>query len=183
MKLLLLLADGFEEIEALGTADLLHRAGIEVCLCSAMASTTVHGAHAIDVIAQTTLNEISPASFDGVILPGGMGGTGNLAANKDVTLLLQSYDAEKKLICAICAAPAIVLHPSGILRHRKVAGYPAEPLIQVLADNYLPETVHTEENLITAAGPGSFVAFAKAIITCVKHAETAQEVLRDALFN
>ena len=183
MRLLLMLGNGFEEIEALGTLDLLRRAEIDVDTCTVNTTPTVLGAHNIVTQAQLCVGELDSTAYDGVILPGGMGGTSALAATEGVLDLLREFDAAGKLICAICAAPAVVLTAAGILRDRKVTGYPAEPLIAALGDNYEAAEVRASDNLITAAGPGSFAAFAKAIITAAKDADTATAVMRDALID
>lgn len=181
MKLLLLLGNGFEEIEALGTLDLLRRGNMEITTCTVNTTPRVLGAHGIVTEAEVVLAELDSSLYDGVILPGGMEGTQALAATQGVTDLLQTYDAAGKLICAICAASAMVLKPSGILRNRKVTGYPAKPLIEALGENYVSTEISIDQNLLTAAGPGSFIRFASAILTLAQGRPVALEVLRDAL--
>ena len=99
MTYLLLLADGFEEIEALGTADLLRRAGLDVTLCAInrgpdAGGTVVRGAHGVRVMADVSLADINPDGYDAIILPGGMTGTQNLAADDRVIELLRKADAD-----------------------------------------------------------------------------------------
>ncbi len=181
MKLLLLLGNGFEEIEALGTLDLLRRAGIEVTTCTLNRTPLVLGAHGIATEAELCLTELDSTLFDGVILPGGMGGSTALAETQGVGELLKDYDVQGRLICAICAAPALVLPATGILRERQVTCYPAPPFIEALGTNYVGGKVVVAENLITAAGPGCFTDFAYAIITHVQGEATAQQVFAEAL--
>ncbi len=181
MKMVLMLANGFEEIEALGTADLLRRGGVEVTLCSINATCSVMGAHGISVTADCTLSAVIDETTDGIVLPGGMGGTTNLAANEQVINFIRALDEQGKWICAICAAPAVILAAHRLLQGRQATCYPAEPLTASLGDDYLPCTVHQDKNLITAAGPGSFAAFANAILTALKGEACADKVMQEAL--
>lgn len=182
--LYLLLADGFEEIEALGTLDLLRRGGVEVTTCSLNETPEVMGAHGIPVRADTTLAACDCTSGGGVILPGGLGGSRALAASKTVTALLQTYAQAGKFICAICAAPALVLPAAGILKPEdRVTCYPAPEFIQTLGAHYTDARAVVSGTLITAAGPGCFTDFAKAILTAVKGETVAGTVFRDALID
>lgn len=186
MTYLLLLADGFEEIEALGTADLLRRAGLEVTLCSInkgpdAGGTEVRGAHGVRVMADVSLADVNPDEYDAIILPGGMTGTQNLAADDRVIELLRKADADGRCIAAICAAPSIVLQAAGVIHGRKVTGYPADPLIDRIRETYTGDEVTIDGTLITAAGPGSFKAFAAAIITAAKGDAHTAQVLSEAL--
>ncbi|MBR5592299.1 MAG: DJ-1/PfpI family protein [Kiritimatiellae bacterium] len=180
MKLLLLLANGFEEIEALGTLDLLRRGEVEVTTCTLNQTPLTLGAHNIAVEAELCLTELDSTQYDGVILPGGMGGSQALAATQGVLELLKDYNEQGKTICAICAAPALVLTAADIIQNRKVTCYPAPEFIEALGDNYLSAKAHTEGNLITAAGPGCFTDFAKAIMDAVAPG-TSEGVFKAAL--
>ena len=103
-NVLLILADGFEEIEALGTADVLRRLGMNVVLASLNADT-VTGAHGMKIIADTSLAEVVNNSFDAVILPGGMPGAANLDADANVDAVLRKAAENDSVIAAICAVP------------------------------------------------------------------------------
>lgn len=180
MNLLLLLANGFEEIEALGTLDLLRRANVAVTTCTLNQTPLTLGAHQIAVEAELCLTELDSTQFDGVILPGGLGGSQALAATQGVLELLREYHQQQKWICAICAAPALVLTEAGILDGRKVTCYPAPEFIEALGDAYCAAPVCTDGNLITAAGPGCFTHFAKAILNAVAPG-TTEAVFKAAL--
>ncbi len=182
MPYIMLLANGFEEIEALGTLDLLRRGGMEVKTCTLNRTPLVLGAHGIAVEAELVLGELDSTLFDGVILPGGLGGSQALASTQGVLELLQDFDQSGKTICAICAAPALVLTSANILRERKVTCYPAEDFINLLGENYKQVPVLMDENIITAEGPGRFVDFAIQILTHVQGAEIAHAVLKDGCF-
>ena len=167
MNLLLLLANGFEEIEALGTLDLLRRGNVSVTTCTLNRTPLTLGAHNIAVEAELCLTELDSTQYDGVILPGGMGGSQALAATHGVLELLRDYQQQNKWICAICAAPALVLTAADIIQNRKVTCYPAPEFIETLGDHYVDTPAVTDGKLITAAGPGCFTDFAKAIMDAV----------------
>lgn len=184
MRFLLMLADGFEEIEALGTLDLLRRGGLDVVTCAVGKSLRVTGAHGIVTEADERLANMTGEDCDGLILPGGLGGAQTLAASEDVLSLIRTYDAQDKAICAICAAPALVLPAAGILRGRKVTCYPAPQFIEALGKHYAGGRVVVDGDLITAEGPGRFADFARAILTHAIGGHAAIEATwRDALFD
>jgi 4-methyl-5(b-hydroxyethyl)-thiazole monophosphate biosynthesis len=170
-KALVLLADGFEEIEALSPVDYLRRAGIEV-VTAAIGERTVRGARQIEVTADATLadwlkSEV-PESWDAVILPGGMPGAANLAASKETGALLGRMAAAGKWICAICAAPAVVLSPLGLLSGKKFTCYPGMEE-KVPDGTWSADRIVIDENtsgggLITGRAAGCAGEFAVAII-------------------
>lgn len=122
-KSYLFLADGFEEIEALGTVDLLRRAGIEVETVSINETLAVKGAHNMEVAADIMLKDC-PAEARIFIAPGGMPGASNLAANARVCELFSQQAAKGGHVAAICAAPGVVLAPLGILDGHDATCYP-----------------------------------------------------------
>ena len=127
--------------------------------------------------AELCLTELDSTRFDGVILPGGMGGSQALAATQGVLELIKEYDAAGKLVCAICAAPALVLTAAGILPGRPATCYPAPDFTAALGAEYRREKAVVSGNLITAEGPGR----ARAIIVKVKGEEAARQTFADAL--
>jgi 4-methyl-5(b-hydroxyethyl)-thiazole monophosphate biosynthesis len=165
-KVIVFLADGFEEVEAITPADYLRRADIEVTTISINGSQTVKGAHNIPVIADAVLAKlgaIDPAAWDGVLLPGGMPGSTNLAASTGVGTVLKAFSVAGKLICAICAAPAYVLAPLGILAGKRFTCYPGTEEL-VSGAKWSDEPVVVDGNLITSRAAGTAGAFAAAII-------------------
>lgn len=181
--LLMLLADGFEEIEALGTLDLLRRAGVAVQTLSLAGGERVRGAHGMTVLADGAFpGAWTPERVEGVILPGGMGGAKALAASAQVETWLRALDAQGKWICAICAAPALVLPKAGLLNTgRQATCYPAPDFITALGETYVDAPAVVSGNLITGAGPGAFADFARAIAQAFCPAETVAKVWQDAL--
>lgn len=183
-KSYMLLANGFEEIEALATLDMLRRAGIDVITASIHTSTQVTGAHNITVSADTLLSSLpTPLEAQYIILPGGMPGAQNLADNPQVRQILLHQNLNNRNIAAICASPAVVLAPLGILDNRNATCYPGFENALTNA-TYCPDTpVITDHNITTAQGPGATFAFATAIIENLKGHDTADNVAAGMLIH
>jgi 4-methyl-5(b-hydroxyethyl)-thiazole monophosphate biosynthesis len=172
-KVCVLLAEGFEEVEALTPVDYLRRAGIETVTVAVGGGRTVTGARKIQVVADTTLEEWlrqeETSEWDAVILPGGMPGSANLAASDETGGLLEEMAATGKWICAICAAPAVVLAPLNLLSNRKYTCYPG--MEEKVRDAVWAEgRVVIDENpdgggFITSRSAGCAGSFAIAIIS------------------
>lgn len=123
MKIAAMFAEGFEEVEALAVVDLLRRAKVEVDMISIYDKTSVMGAHNIEINAEKIIDEVDFSDYDGIFLPGGMPGTNNLEANKKLCHEIISFNEQKKLLAAICAAPKI-FGGLGILKGKKAICYP-----------------------------------------------------------
>ena len=167
------LANGFEEIEALATVDLLRRAGVEVVTVGVGSKTPV-GAHNIAVSADIGEDELTFDSIDGVVLPGGMPGTTNL----EVSAVVQSavaYAAERgMLVAAICAAPSILGH-GGYLRGKKATCYPGfeDALLEAIVCR---GGVVVDGNFITASGAGVAVDFALELVRYLVSDEVSKAI-------
>lgn len=157
-KALLLLAPGFEEIEALGTCDVLRRLGIEVTLAG-VSGIKVAGSHGIKVEADAELKDLDSNEYDALILPGGMPGAENLLAHKD---LVREFCGEGRVVAAICAAP-MVLSAAGVLHGRNFTMYPGFEKYLNEGEEPTGNAVEYDGNIVTAKGPGSTVFFAAAI--------------------
>jgi 4-methyl-5(b-hydroxyethyl)-thiazole monophosphate biosynthesis len=153
-----LLAEGFEEIEAVTIIDVLRRAGLKVLVTGTGKSQTVTGAHSLEVGTDCLLAKLDPAALSGVVLPGGLPGATNLAGNPAVIQLLRDLQGQKKLVGAICAAP-LALSAAGLLDGRRVTAYPG-------IETSLPGAIYTaaavemDGNLVTGKGPGTALDFA-----------------------
>jgi len=169
-KVLILLAGGFEEVEAITPIDYLRRAGIAVTVAAIENDLAVKGSHGIELRAETCLKDLlkdGPSGWDGVIVPGGLPGTDNIAASKEVGDFLMAMGKAGKLISAICAAPARVLYPLGFLEGKKFTCYPGEQEKVLSTSSKLEwkqDRVVVDGNLITSRGPGTAGEFACAII-------------------
>ena len=167
------LANGFEEIEALATVDLLRRAGVETVTVGVGSKMPV-GAHGIAVCADIEEDKLDLSTIDGVVLPGGMPGTTNLEASAVVQATI-AYAAEHgMLLAAICAAPSVLGH-GGYLRGKKATCYPG--FESELTDAILCNVgVVTDGNIITASGAGVAVDFALELVRYLVSAETADAI-------
>ena len=123
-KVLVLLATGFEEIEAITVIDILRRAEIDTTVVG-LEKEIITGSHAISIKGDKYIEDININEFDFLILPGGQPGTNNLKSNPIVIEWLQKFNQEKKNIAAICAAPTI-LEKAKILENVKITSYPSE---------------------------------------------------------
>lgn len=172
--LYILLAEGFEEIEALTTLDILRRAGIKT-LSVGVSGKLVTGSHNIEVTTDIGLDEIEDC-FEGIVLPGGMPGTINLESSEKVQNLIDKAYQDKKLIAAICAAPSILGH-KGLLNGIHATCYPGfeKDLIGAITE----EKLVVEDGLfITGKGPGATIPFALKIVEKFSSAEKAGSIYK-----
>ncbi len=168
------LAEGFEEIEALTVVDVMRRAGMDIKTVSITSTKEVSGAHGIKVTADLTFKEADFSDTEWLIIPGGMPGASNQAAFEPLCDLLKIHAAKGK-VAAICAAPAVVLAPLGILDGKEATCYPGfESQCRNAVMRDVP--VVTLENLITANGPSAALRFALAIVANSLGSNIAQEV-------
>lgn len=170
----LFLATGFEEIEALGTVDVLRRGGIRVLTISITGDLKVMGAHNIPVIADYVFENADFSAADALILPGGIPGSNHLnTCTRLKELVLQKYK-EDKILAAICAGP-MVLGGLGLLKGKKATCFPNfEPTMTgaIPTDN----GVEQDGNIITAKGPGFMFEFGLTILKALKDETIANEV-------
>jgi len=155
------LANGFEEVEALATVDVLRRADLKVKIVG-VGSDVITGAHGISAVCDAVDSDLTPGDdIEAVILTGGMPGTLNLERSAKVNAFVDYAYENQKLVCAICAAPSILGH-KGMLKGKKAVcfpGFESELEGAKLSDSF----VVTDGNIITAKGMGSAVKFGIAI--------------------
>lgn len=168
-----LLADGFEEIEALTPVDMLRRAGLEV-LTVGITSKIAVGAHGISVICDKLPEEIDLDMISTVILPGGMPGSLNLDASAFTDEILKSVNARGGRIAAICAAP-LVLGRRGLLEGKRATCYPGFEN-ELVGATVTDEPVITDGNITTARGMGVALEFSKELISLLVTKEKAEEL-------
>ena len=153
----ILLADGFEETEAVVPADYLRRAGLEVKLVG-VTGRTVTGGHGIAVQADLSLGELRD-SPEAVVVPGGGKGAENIAASRESLALIRRVHADGRIVAAICAAPAVVLHTAGVLAGRRVTCYPGLER-SLTGATFSEDRVVVDGNIVTSRGPGTAAEFA-----------------------
>ncbi len=177
------LATGFEEIEALTTVDIMRRAGMHVLTVSIEDTPQVAGAHGIPVVADTCISDIDFSQAEWLILPGGMPGATNLAACAPLCDALKAHAAKGGKIAAICASPAVVLAPLGLLAKKDATCYPGFEAVCSTHGAILRDTpVIALPTLVTANGPAASMAFALSIVANTLGAPLAQEIGQGLLF-
>ncbi|MFO7582103.1 DJ-1 family glyoxalase III [Guyparkeria sp.] len=163
-KALILLAPGFEDLEAITTVDILRRADIDLTVAS-LHEDYATGARGTTVVTDTNLTLLGTEStFDAIVLPGGQPGSNNLAADKRVIARLQEQSREGRLIAAICAAPK-VLAAANLLKGRRITHFPGALSAEEAAGaEVLDEPVVVDGNVVTGRGPGVALDFALAVV-------------------
>ena len=174
MKVLIFLAEGFEEAEALCPADVLKRAGIDVVLAGVQGKD-VTSSHGITVHADTTVSELdSNERWDAVFCPGGMPGAVNLAQSWEVNEILVRA-AQDSIVAAICASPAAVLAPLGLLTGRTATCFPG-------CESYAPDIPFSSEgvvqdgNILTGKSAGWAFDLGLKLVEMLKGPECAEKV-------
>ncbi len=180
-KILMLVHDGFEEIECLTPVDLCRRGGIDVCLCSMTGNLILRGAHGICVSADALFKDVDPTCYDMVVLPGGLPNATSLRDDPRVIPVLQQFAQAGKWLSAICAAP-IALERAGLLQGKKATSYPG-CLADETACIYKTEPVVEDSGIITSRGAGTAICFALKIIEVLVSGEKALEISRSILFS
>lgn len=174
MNILVPLAEGFEEIEAVVTIDVLRRAGLDV-ITAGLPGTMVRGAHGVAVTADKKLSDINPDDFDALVLVGGNPGYKNLGNSQTVLDSIKRFDSSNKLIAAICASPT-VLARAGILDNRKATVYPG-------MEREIPiprgERLVVDSNVITSQGPGTAIEFALKVVETLLGGDAVERLKRE----
>lgn len=169
---LVILPEGFEEIEAIAPIDLLRRAGAEVTIASLSPSPHVTGRCNITMHADTTLAEAGAKTYDLIFLPGGPGVL-NLRGDMRVRELVQQQAASGRWLAAICAAPT-VLHDAGLLEGRRYTAHfsVAKQLPNILVD----ERVVVDGKIITSRGAGTSIDFGLVLVDQLFSFDKAREI-------
>jgi len=169
------LAQGCEELEAITITDLLVRAGITVTTCG-LDENPVNASRGITIIPDTCIDKVLNESFDLIVLPGGLPGADHLRDNQSLQTLIKKQASENKYLAAICAAPK-ALAEAGVLQGKKATGFPG--VLAALQDNSITITsnaVEIDGNIITSRGPGTAMDFALTLIELLKDKRKRDEV-------
>lgn len=170
-KVLVPLANGFEEIEAVNIIDVLRRAEIEVLVASLDQNSLVKGANGITIQTDLEVKGITADMIDMIVLPGGWGGTKALAADENVQALLKEMDAKGKNIGAICAAP-FALKAAGVLKPNYTCYPGVENDIKLNGYQGDKAMIVEEGNVLTSRGPATAICFGLAIVKKLKGEQT-----------
>ncbi|EZA46960.1 hypothetical protein DMN91_001209 [Ooceraea biroi] len=179
---LLVVADGSEEMEAVISADVLRRAGVDVTIASLSNSPCVTCSRNVAVCADVLFADVVHETFDAVVLPGGLGGAKTFAASAELGELLKKQHEENRIIAAICAAP-LALKAHDIAKGKAITSYPSMKNELANDYNYLEDKVVTTDNIITSRGPATAFAFALAIVEKLMNKETAGTVAKAMLYD
>lgn len=180
----LFLAKGFEEIEALTPVDVMRRAGMNVKTVSITADHNVTGAHGVSIKADLLFTDckFNPDDIEWLVIPGGMPGAENLHNFEPLNQLLLQHSEKGGKIAAICASPAIVLSPLGILNGREATCYPGMEKLCNKEVKMRDQRVVALEKIITGNGPSSALPFSLAIVANSMGESVSQEVGSGMLF-
>ena len=179
-KALHILADGFEDVEAVTALDILRRAAVEVTVAG-LDGNMVTGARGTRVTPDTTLETVRGGVFDALVLPGGTRGAENLAASPLVREWVLAFHKAGKIIAAICAAPAIVLAPLGVLDGRSATCFPGMEDRFQTTTLFKTDPVVVDGALITSRALGTALAFSLALAEKLTDRSTAERVRRAVL--
>jgi len=174
MRVLVPLAEGFEEIEAISVIDILRRAEIEV-VTAGLKDGLAEGSHKVKVLPDTTLEKVDWHDFDGLVLPGGAPGFVNLGNDQRILDMAQEMNQAGKCVAAICAAPSVLIK-AGVLQGRKATVSPSgKAQVQACAD-FREDRVVVDKNLITSRAPGTALEFALKLVEALAGREMMEQV-------
>lgn len=179
MKVMVFLAEGFEEVEALTVVDYLRRMDIEVDMVSISGDKKVEGAHGIEVVGNKFINDVNLDEYDGVVMPGGLPGATNLAENDQVIDIVKDFHSEEKLMAAICAGP-VVLQKAGIIDGKDFTCFPGFES-NISDGNYIEKNTVRDGNIITGKGPALAINFALEIVDYLLGEEKKNDLKKDIL--
>ena len=175
-KALIVLADGFEDVEAVAAIDVLRRGGVEVVTASLSGRREVRSAHGVTMLADASFADAADEAYDAIVLPGGGEGTQNLKVSAELAERLRKQKADDGLLCAICAAPTVLVEAGVLDEGQHVTCYPTCALdldrpcagVPVVADG----------NVITGQAPGSAVLFALVVLQALTDEKNTAKVAR-----
>ena len=174
-------ADGFEEVEALTTVDLLRRGGVATTTVSVKSEPYVTGAHGVTIRTDALFDEIDRDDADLYVLPGGQPGTNNLEQHDGLrALLIRANEDPSKKIAAICAAPLVFGH-LGFLKGKRATCYPGVEG-ELFGAETLTDEVVIDGDIVTSRGVGTAIPFGLALIGELVSAETAAKVAESIVF-
>jgi len=175
-KVLIPLADGFEDIEAITIVDVLRRGGVEVVTASVSDSTAVKSAHGVVMDADACFADVEGAVYDAIVLPGGSLGTEALKRSESVLARIRRQHAEGRYLCAICAAPTVLVAAGVVDEGLQITCYPTCQMD--LDREWTPAPVVADGNVITGQAPGCALLFSLVVLQSLTSQPVARKVAR-----
>jgi len=179
MRVLIPMANGFEEIEAINVIDILRRSDVEV-VTAGLKDGLVEGSHKVLVLPDTTLERIDFRKFDCLVLPGGAPGFVNLGNDERILKMAKEMDSAGKYVAAICAAPSVLIK-AGVLQGRKATVSPSGKAQVAACAEFSEDRVVVDKNLITSRSPGTALEFALKLVEVLMGREKMLEVKAQTL--
>ncbi|MBQ3700029.1 MAG: DJ-1/PfpI family protein [Prevotella sp.] len=180
-KVYVFLADGFEDVEALIPVDVWRRGGLDVVTVSITEFPMAQSAHGVNIEADIMFDDGDFSDADLLFLPGGMPGASNLFAHKGVCKAVVDQFTAGRKVAAICASPAVVLAPLGILDGKRATCYPG--FEQALAEaTYTGDLFTVDGNVTTGEGPAAAFPFAYELLAQLKDKNTADQIAEGMRF-
>lgn len=179
MKILIPLAEGFEEIEAVTVIDILRRADIEVVVAG-LKEGPIEGAHRVRVLPDASLDGLDPGKFDGLVLPGGFPGYVNLEKDDRVLKIVEQMNRTGKWVAAICCAPTVLIR-LGILQGKRATVSPSGKAKVAACAQYSEDRVVVDGNLVTSQSPGTAMEFALKLVELLAGEEKMKQIKAQTL--
>lgn len=180
-RILVPIANGSEEMEAVIIIDVLRRANADVVVASVEETLEIVASRKVKIVADKLIEDASSSAYDLIVLPGGMPGAERLSKTESLIKLLKEQADSKKVYGAICASPAVVLETHGLLKEKKATAHPS--FSEKIADqNAVGTRVVIDGNLITSRGPGTAMEFALAIVEKIFGQEKATVIAEAMVF-
>ena len=181
---IMLVHDGFEEVEALTAVDILRRAGVKADICSMTGEKVLRGSHGVRIFADVLFDELGPAAslcerYDGIVLPGGLPNAFTLRDDGRVTETVGAFNDRGNILAAICAAPC-VLERAGVLDGKRCTSYP--DVLSSQSKIVLTDSVVSDGNVITSRGVGTAIDFALEIVSKLCGKEKAVMTARQIVY-
>ncbi|MBJ7554633.1 DJ-1 family glyoxalase III [Marinomonas spartinae] len=170
------IANGSEDIEAITIIDVLRRGGVEVTVASIEEAKQVTMAFGNKLEADVLLTEVADKQYDAIVLPGGMPGAEHLRDCKLLIDMLEKHDIQDALLCAICASPALVFGTHGFVVDKQATCYPSFEKGLTGAEYISDQPVVMDGNIITSQGPATAMAFALGVLANLEGYEATQKI-------
>lgn len=176
----ILIAEGTEEIEAITPGDVLSRAGVNVTYAG-VGTTTPTGGHGVPLRAEMLVEDLGHIRFDAIVVPGGALGAQHIAHCEHACTLILEHAQAGKIVAGICAAPAVVLAPLGLLDGRHATCYPG------MESRFPPSVARShgsialDGNILTSRGPGTAIDFSLRLAELLTDTRTAHAVAHKML--